>query len=339
VEPGADTVAEIAFASSILAGMPPNTPVLGFGHHVRYVGIGESEGVELVSGYGKFQMVTGRTANLSLHTGFPSTRLRQKRKRPPPFDPGKVYVAVIMSDGDNLNYWRDRFPKLFDDPARGTFPMGWSIGPSGIDLEPAFFESIYERATENDCFVAAVSGLAYIYPEIYGSAYPDAHSVRQGFLELTRERMEVLDIRMVHIHHHGPYGDTSLPTLQHYADVLGGEGKERLLGLAVGYDRREYVNTLEDAATFLEDGTPLFRAMTPGRVATLVTDIKDFVGDRRPAFVCAVTRPWRFKPAEFKKEFDALGEDFVLVTPEQLAVLFRQYGRNPQRGEESSQRP
>jgi hypothetical protein len=320
VEPGANTVAEIAFANGILAGMPPNRPVYGFGHSGLYRGLGEAEGVEIVSRYGKHQVVTGRTANLSIHSVFPAVRLRQKRREMPEFDPGKAYVAVVMSDGDNLNYWRDRFPRLFDDPARGTFPMGWSIGPSGLDLEPAFFERIYERATENDCFVAAVSGYAYIYPEIYGSAYPDPEKILGGFLDLTRRKMEALDLRMVHIHHHGPYGDTSEETLRRYAAALPDDGAGS--GLIVGYDRREYVNTLDDAAILVDGDTPVFRVMTQGKVSNVVAEIRAFVGDARPAFACAVTRPWRFKPAEFKKEFDALGPDFVLVTPEELATLY-----------------
>lgn len=318
-EAGSNTWDEIRLAYDRLAGMPLHAPVLGFGHHALYRGLGESEVVEMISRFAKLQVVTGGTPNLSVHGSLPMSALRQKRREAPKFRRDRVYVALVISDGDNLNYWYDRFPKLWKDPGRGTFPIGWSIGPSGMHLEPPFYRRIYAEATENDCFVAAVSGLAYVYPEIYGEGYARHAELLDQFVERTRVQMGLLDLRTIHVHHHGPYGELSLGTLEHYADVLGASGTDLMF---VGYGRREWYPA-DIAAPRKVNGVPLSYAATQGRPEEAIGQIREAAGSIRPAFVCAHITPWRFKPAEFKRQFDELGPEYVLVTPEELGSLIR----------------
>jgi hypothetical protein len=247
--------------------------------------------------------------------------LHQKRRDPPQFRPDRIYVALIVSDGDNLNYWYDRFPKLWKDPGRGTFPVGWSIGPGGMHLEPPFYRRIYAEATENDCFVAAVSGLAYVYPEIYGDGYTESRELLDGFLQRTRTQMDLLDLRAVHIHHHGPYGEISRATLERYAEVLGPERADLMF---VGYGRRDWFPSDLHAPRRIR-GVPFAYAATTGGAEESVGQIRQAAGSRKPAFVSAHITPWRFRPAEWKREFDALGPEYVLVTPEELGRFVRDW--------------
>lgn len=329
VEPGGDVLGEIRFAQRLLSATPLNTPVFGFGHFALYRGIGEAEMVEMVSRFGKYQVVTGQTPNLSFFSGFRVESLKQKRRTPPQLDPSRVYVALIVSDGDNVNYWHARFPKLWQDPGRGTFPINWSIGPAAMDLEGPMVARAYADATENDHFVAAVSGAGYIYPEIYGTAFAEPAPIFQGFLEQTRALMTRMDIATLHIHHHGPYGETSPATLARYAEFLPALPGDPATALFVGYSRRDYASTYDQSHFEVGGGVPVFYSLSQGNVATVVADIGAAPGETRPAFVYAITHPWRLKPAEFKREFDALGPDFELVTAEELAALYRQHHGSP----------
>ncbi len=318
---GANTWDEIRLAYDRLAAMPLHAPVLGFGRHGLYRGLGESEVVEIVSRFAKYQMVTGSTPNLSVYSSLPASPLHQKRRTPPPFRPDRVYVAVIVSDGDNLNYWYERFPKLWSDSARGTFPIGWSIGPSGLDVEPPFYRRIYARATENDCFVAAVSGLAYVYPEIYGDGYTRSRKLLDGFVQRTRVQMDRLDLRTIHIHHHGPYGELSNETLRRYAEVLGSSQTD---GMFVGYGRRSWFPAKHGKPQEV-NGIPILYAATIGSPTDAIDQIRQAARGARPAFLYAHLTPWRFKPTEWKHRFDALGPDYVLVTPEELGQFVRSW--------------
>jgi hypothetical protein len=77
----------------------------------------------------------------------------------------------------------------------------------------------------------------------------------------------------------------------------------------------------------------LFYAATTGKPAESIRQIQEVAGDTRPAFVCAFITPWRFKPGKWKQEFDRLGPDYVLVTPEEIGQFTRQW--NDQRNENS----
>jgi hypothetical protein len=179
---------------------------------------------------------------------------------------------------------------------------------------------IYSQATENDCFVAAVSGLAYIYPEVYGDGYADGPARLDGFLERTREQMRRMDLRTVHIHHHGPYGGTSPETLARYARALKPAETDLIY---VGYGKHDWFPDDTGQPQWVE-GVPVVYACTQGHPNDVIPQIAQAAGRQRPAFVCAHITPWKFKPGDWKTRFDELGTEFILVTPEELGQLARQ---------------
>ena len=90
----------------------------------------------------------------------------------------------------------------------------------------------------------------------------------------------------------------------------------------VGYGKRDSFPS-DIAAPRWINNVPVAYAATKGRVQDSVRQIQQAAGSRRPAFVCAHITPWRFKPAEWKSQFDTLGSEYVLVTPEELGHLMR----------------
>jgi len=78
----------------------------------------------------------------------------------------KVYVAVFISDGDNIQYTQNAMRKIWDRSAssRGKIPLNWTIAPGLVDIAPGILNYYYTTATSNDCFVTGPSGMGYCMP-------------------------------------------------------------------------------------------------------------------------------------------------------------------------------
>jgi len=76
----------------------------------------------------------------------------------------KIYVAVFLSDGDNIQYCQAALANFWKNRMRGAIPVNWTISPALVDLGPGLLNYYYKTATPNDCFVAGPSGLGYLLP-------------------------------------------------------------------------------------------------------------------------------------------------------------------------------
>ena len=80
----------------------------------------------------------------------------------------KVYIALYMSDGDNITYnqrnlrtvWRNETAKK----NLGKIAMNWSFAPSAADIGPGLLNYFYDNMTEKDCMVMGPSGAQYFVP-------------------------------------------------------------------------------------------------------------------------------------------------------------------------------
>jgi len=73
----------------------------------------------------------------------------------------KIYIAIYLSDGDNVQYNQHAMLNLWRNPDRGTCPINWTISPALADFAPGMLNYFYNTATEGDCFVSGPSGLGY----------------------------------------------------------------------------------------------------------------------------------------------------------------------------------
>ncbi len=78
----------------------------------------------------------------------------------------KVYVAIFISDGDNIQYTQHAMRKHWDriGEDRGKMPLNWTIAPGLVDIGPSILNHYYGSATPNDCFVTGPSGMGYLMP-------------------------------------------------------------------------------------------------------------------------------------------------------------------------------
>jgi len=76
----------------------------------------------------------------------------------------RVYVTIYVGDYDSAAWLYQRMPDLWNDPARGTIPLGWAFDPTLEDRFPVGLAYARKTATPNDTFVTGDSGAGYLNP-------------------------------------------------------------------------------------------------------------------------------------------------------------------------------
>jgi hypothetical protein len=315
-EPGTDPPAECHLLADIFAEMDPNVAVLGFPWAGDGVGLGEGAGVQFAGYYGKGLVCSDSMANLCVMSGVRLDRLTQPIQPPPPaLDTNVIYIALVMSDGDNENTWLGFFKNYFDHPAFGKFPLAFGMGPPIRELMPAVAQWYYEHASPQTEFIADVSGVAYIQPDSYGRAYADRDRVVGGFLDWTARMMQSMGMRTVRT---VGGGDDILAA---YAQAL--PFCHSLFADMGCYSGREGIDHLTYS---LPAGMPVFRAVTSWRYGKegFLREVREQVGHRRPAFVNGFVHCWTFSPDDLARIYAQRDTNMVFVTPAQLAALCRQ---------------
>lgn len=315
-EPGADVFAECRLMAEIFAEMDPNVAVLGFPWAGEGVGLGEGTGVAFASAYAKGLVCSDSLANLCVTSGVRLDRMQQpKQPPPPPLDQNAIYIALVMSDGDNENTWLGFFKRYFDHPAFGKFPLAFGMGPPIRELMPAVAQWYYEHASPQTEFIADVSGVAYTQPEAYGQAYADPARVRAGFLGWTAREMQAMGMRTVRVVSGGD-------------DILAAYAKALPFCHSLFADMGRYSGRegIENLTYSLPDGMPVFRAVTSWRYGKngFLREIREQVGNHRPAFVNGFVHCWTFDMDDLARIYEERDTNMVFVTPTQLSNLYRE---------------
>ncbi len=322
-KPYADPNGEVRLMEELLAKMPANMPIMSYPWAGKDVGIGEGPGVTLFAEFGKYLVGTIDCANLSVHSGIRAPKPRQKVVRAPRLQGNKVYLAFILSDGDNLPVLTNsNFPQLWKDPLRGKIPISWTISPSASILLPDVMQYYYTTATPGDSFLAAVSGVGYTYPDSYGKRFrpQDQKAVFDGFLDQTAAYMARCDLTSAWI-----MGSTRQDLVRRYAEKIP----------AIDAIFPDYGKTVPDydAATYpTVRNVPVFRSATSWaepdtreqRIARLVADIRSMTPPERPAFLHFFVLNWFSDLPLLQDVMRRLGPDYVAVRHDHLSALYKQ---------------
>lgn len=318
----ANRLAELTVTYDVLKAAPVNIPVLGYPWKGEGVGLGEHGGVDLLSRYGKFLVPSDLARNLSVHanTRPPARAALQYEAPDSPSpsepDPDKVYLTVIVSDGDNVQALLNYFPRYFEEPEGRTAPVAWTISPAAWDLIPDVVDYYAARRLPGDAFIAAVSGIGYVYLDRYGADLPNKDEAVRGFLQLTSDYMDRMGLTM--LWPMVPEGPVPQSLLALYAEEI-----ENLQALFPDYGQK--VPTYAQATYTLEARgrtVPVFHAM--GGETPLARSIQTALADApRPAFVHAFALNWNVSPGDLAALDAQLGDGYVIVSPEQLVALFR----------------
>ena len=341
--PTEPTLEEKQLAERIFESAPFHTPI--FGRSASQDCFPEPAFVSWVAQFGNLHIPAGM-GNTSVLSGarVPEELLRQK-ELPVLRDmgPDKIYIAFTNSEKDNLEHvigggtpWHrlgmetdDPYKIWWSDPWRGRVPIGWPIGPLIADLAPTTLAQFMTTKTDNDYFLAALSGLCLSDPETYGTAYPEQQDeLLAEYVKLTGDYMRRLGWTQAQ-----PTGSPGI--LRAFT-----KGIPSLTGIMEGYGPHKGMTY--EKANYLLDGVPVFHALTEGtpgtsrerpiselnpRKAKAVADeIKSIVVTGRPGFIHAWTGGWDMGPTTLKMTADLLPPEYVVVRPDELAALFKKYG-------------
>lgn len=193
------------FTQAVFKDMKPNSVLLGWGDD-------EHELVRAASRNSIMVHAADYANNLSVLTNIDASYDQQDS--PNTFDTSnsKVHtVCFLMTDGDNIQWMTHSFAtskKWYNADERGSMPLGWTISPALSELAPPIMKYLYDNASNSisgrDYFVAAPSGLGYLYPE----GYPEMLSNT----ELLNKYMKKADLNIVNV-----IGNAHNPDLSAYA--------------------------------------------------------------------------------------------------------------------------
>ncbi|MBO3272248.1 T9SS type A sorting domain-containing protein [Hymenobacter defluvii] len=294
---------ESELLDSFLASMPAGSNVMGWWPE-------EQPGVERASRYGIATIASDYATNLTMHSGMPR-KVTLQPIPPKPALQNKIYVAFILSDGDNLQYVEHLMRKLWNNPDRGAVPMGWTLSPAMLDAMPGALNYYWQTATANDNLISGPSGYGYAYP----NSFPNQTSLNQ-FVAKTEDYNRRAGFRVVTV------WNTISGGINENVGQSFAEQAPSLLGLT---------------AQNTGGGLTIYQQRLPGMAlacnyCTNEQAMQDHIATasagwdgNAPRFVIIQAQPWTdVKPTNFKNVAASLTTDYVVVRPDHLFQLIRE---------------
>ncbi len=326
--------------------------------------IDEPGGVKLTSQAALPVLATDLCANLEVWTGVqPTSSIAQSKPGGPAgtIDTSRVYVSFTMSDGDNLQYIQHRMLQLWQDPARGSFPLGWTISPVLSQAAPAMAAYYVRTATAQDEFIAGPSGAGYMYP----SHWPQQQL--PAFLQLTEQMMQSMNLTTLEVldmSDDNTGGTSILGILQQAvsnmvnlartasipeilqqvllilaANIPGLRGSQLFYNAALQTLFTKALSPLGlqgilsgsgvriPGVTFSTDGIPVYYNLG---LADSVQSTLDLVNSitlimrQRPLFLNVYLMAWNMGPSDIKQVIQQLGSEYDVVKPGTLLNMIAQ---------------
>lgn len=124
----------------------------------------ERSGITTATSAGLSTVPSDFFANSTVYAQRIPIRIRDIPPTPPLEN--KMYVAIFVSDGDNIQYVEHYMRQYWDknSDTRGKVAVNWTISPSCADTCPGMMNYYYDSATHKDCFVSGPSGMGYAMP-------------------------------------------------------------------------------------------------------------------------------------------------------------------------------
>ncbi|RYY15293.1 MAG: hypothetical protein EOO04_28825, partial [Chitinophagaceae bacterium] len=223
----------------------------------------------------------------------------------------KIYVAFILGDGDNLQYVEHHLRKLWNNPDRGSVPIGWTLSPAMLDAMPGALNYYSKSGTINDNLISGPSGYGYAYP----NTFPNQQSLND-FVSRTEDYNRRSGLRVV----------TIWNTITGGIDPKVGETFARLAPSVLGLTGQ---NT--------GGGLTIYDKKLPGMAlscnyCTNEKAMKEHVAKaasgwnrNEPRFIIIQAQPWQgVTPTSFKNVAASLNEDYIVVRPDHIFQLLRE---------------
>ncbi|WP_116126401.1 GxGYxYP domain-containing protein [Lewinella sp. IMCC34183] len=270
----------------------------------------EAPGITRASSFGIPTIPSDFSSNLTVHGGFDRT-IRIKPAPPVPALENKIYVAFILSDGDNLQFVEHALRKIWSDPGRGSVPLGWTVSPAMRDAMPGALNYYYDSATDNDNLISGPSGLGYIYPNFY----PDGERLAE-YVRRTEAYNRSTGLRVT----------TVWNTITGGVDARAGKTYARYAPSLLGLTAQNTGGPL----SIYRDSLPV-KPLTCNycwdeeNMGRHIAQASEGWDGKEPRFLIIQSQPWKgATPTTFRRVADELGPEYRVVRPDHLFLLLRE---------------
>lgn len=272
----------------------------------------EQLGVETASEYGISTIASDFSSNLTVFGGTS----RDVAVKPVPAKPAlenKIYVSLILSDGDNLQYMEHRFKKIWDAANRGDVPLGWTVSPAMLDAMPGVLDYLYDTATPNDALISGPSGVGYTYPN-----YWDNQTYLDEYTALSGDYMQRAGLRVATI------WNTITGSTNANVGISFAQNAPDLLGLTAQGGGNGSINVFDNSLP-----NQVLNANYCYSYETLEMEIGNAVAGwdgTAPRFVSIQANPWDVDYQDFVDVVDhySSNADIVFVRPDNYFQLMRE---------------
>ena len=305
-----DVPAEAALFAQILQTFEPDAPYLGW-----FPNGDEEPGVTLCGQYSSPVVAADYFYN---GTVFSGVRAPIRQTQPPAKIPqltNKIYLSLTMVEGDNIQYDQHRMRQMWDDPARGQVPLGWSVSVLLLDIAPAMLSYYQQTQTENDLLIAGPSGAGYTYPVMWPA------STLPGYMRRSGAYMQETGMRVLFAYNRN--NSTDIPLSSNLVDLY----KTNIPGL----EGIVYQFESSSQVSFI-DGFPVATLLGIENAQSGNTQLAAIAGawsGTSPLFVAAGLESWNMMPADAVTLVNSLGTQFEVVRPDVFFQLLRQSQEKP----------
>lgn len=141
------------------------------GYHPTGDGVAECVAL-CTSDHRALTLVSDYSSNLAFHTRVPFSGVVPAPAPPPAltYDASQTYVALVVSDGDNLQFdfggARSMLDTRLDACRAGSNcpPVAWTLSNRLMEYGPDALDWFHKAAMEQDAFLMGPSGYGYNYP-------------------------------------------------------------------------------------------------------------------------------------------------------------------------------
>ena len=331
---------ELEFTKKLWASTRDNTAMIGFTEGTgSEKGLTEYFGVGLAGEYGKLMSVCNWSTSLSFYSGISvdidkivSKYSKIRRAQTPALDNSKVYVAfAIVESGDSPIYWQAVQRRVWEDPARGQIPIGWSLGPTSFEIFGPIVEYFYDQASANDYFFLAVSGSAYVHPYrnfMSRTSNPEKSWARH--LELLQKYIDRLKMHQIAL-----YTDAwtkfdrekNDPVTLRFAElrdidmlIMGMGRDENALEIGPNYMLGKRNAVVSHVVTRWDTANI---GRNDKNNAWLAEEIRKNTPSARPAFIVVHPLSWSYYPSDLVEVLKQLGSDYVAISLPDFCELYK----------------
>ncbi len=260
----------------------------------------ERSGIGCAAEFGLSTIPSDYFENSTVFAGCGHEIKKPKIPKMPPLE-NKIYAAVYLSDGDNVQYNQHAMLNLWRNPDRGSIPINWTVSPLLCDFGPGMYNYYSSTASDNDCLVSGPSGAGY-------SLIVDRHNKKINLTD--RERAKKYAI----------LSDRYLELSGIHSITIWDEATDMHADVYDRYCRSLYGATLVDWWMLPEPLEPIqrdrisFIPNSPGYTGEIEAIYKTFAekikkwDKKSPLFLSAQGVSWNMTPANLKALSDKLNE-------------------------------